>query len=182
MVPAVRTRAKAACIRHPAAAAPAIPGKRRDAYGLLVKAEGQPNETWRFLDAFSWQLWVAIPLTSIAAGCIVWALDKAAFWGERRAAALNEPKSPLAPATISAGTLNEKIWEGLGRAMGVRAACLACRDLLHCMCRRHAALCTLCPCTACPKRRCPCPDIAAPHMSCLTQQPLPTACNRSNRR
>lgn len=150
MVPAVRTRAKAACIRHPAAAGPAIPGKRRDAYGLLVKAEGQPNETWRFLDAFSWQLWVAIPLTSIAAGCIVWALDKAAFWGERRAAALNEPKSPLAPATISAGTLNEKIWEGLGRAMGVSAACLACRGPPHCMCTGHDALCALCPGIACP--------------------------------
>lgn len=80
----------------------------RDAYGLLVKAKPAPNETWRFLDAFSWQLWLSIPLTCIAVGCVVWALDRAAFWGHR-ASALNEPKSPLAPPTISAGTLNEKV-------------------------------------------------------------------------
>ncbi|PRW59426.1 glutamate receptor [Chlorella sorokiniana] len=91
-----------------------------DAYGLLVKAEKQPNDMWRFLDAFSWQLWVAIPLTCIAAGCIVWALDKAAFLGPHRAAALNEPKSPLAPATTSAGTLCEKVWEGLGRPAAIQ--------------------------------------------------------------
>lgn len=50
----------------------------------------------------------------------MWFLDWVAFAGAHRAAAAAQPQSLLAPSTTSAGTLNEKVWEGLGRPMGVR--------------------------------------------------------------
>lgn len=104
------------------------PATGRDAYGLLVAAPAHASATFQFFDAFQWSVWFAIVLTCICVGAVVWAIDVASLAGARRLAAARQEQPAQAPAAAGARRkwwaaeqplLNEKVWEGIGRPMGV---------------------------------------------------------------
>ena len=67
-------------------------------------------------DAFSWQLWLAIVLTALAVGLVVWALERCRLMG---------PSHPSSEKE-SLPTLRHHLWTSIGRPLGVSNPALGC--------------------------------------------------------
>jgi hypothetical protein len=80
----------------------------RGGWRILVNSEEEPVDYWAFLDAFSWQLWLATILTLFGVGFVIWFVERWALLGHKP-----RPGSPpLAP-------LSRHVWRSLGRPMQV---------------------------------------------------------------
>lgn len=94
--------------RHALAKLPIHPLHRQ----VLVLADDASKQYWVFLDAFDLQLWLAIILTCILVGVVVWALDR---WAWIRPPPRGLPDLPDLPT---------RVWTALGRPMQVGASWL----------------------------------------------------------
>jgi hypothetical protein len=108
---------------------------------ILVNSEEEPVNYWAFLDAFSWQLWLAIILTMFGVGFVIWFVERWALLGHK-------PRPGDAPLA----RLDRHVWRSLGRPMQVR--CCACW-LASGAIQYHAIPCFFAACS------CSCQSLAA---------------------
>lgn len=136
--------------------------------GLLQLVQARSFSIWSFLGAFSWQLWLALWLTSAVTGLVVWSLDVLNAWGAKcRSAAAASPPLPRPPVLSPEQYALERVLAGhytyasLGRFMrvsGVGGAVAACRCMAQARCFHRT--CTWPPPVPCELAEscCPCPS------------------------
>lgn len=74
---------------------------------MVLEKSGRMN-FFAFMSAFSWELWLAIMLTCIGVGVVLWLVDRWAMLGQARR-----------PGNKPLTTLHRQIFRSLGRPMQV---------------------------------------------------------------